>query len=42
MMNAEFNLVVLQGLPLKNAGIIANLMKEYRVWAVVIVTECFR
>jgi len=42
MMNPEFILVVLQGFPWLSGGIFAILMKEYRVWAVVIVTEYFR
>jgi hypothetical protein len=42
MMNPEFILIVLQGLPWLSGGIFAILMKEYRVWAVEIFTECFR
>jgi hypothetical protein len=42
MMNPEFILVVLQGLPLLSGGIFAILMKKYRVWVVEIVTKCFR
>jgi hypothetical protein len=42
MMNPEFILIVLQGLPWLSGGIFAILIKEYRVWVVVIVTEYFR
>ena len=42
MMNPEFILVVLQGLPLLSGGIFAILMKNTAEWVVEIVTKCFR
>jgi len=42
MMNPEFILVVLQGLPFLSGGIFAILMKKYQGWVVEIVTKCFR
>jgi hypothetical protein len=42
MMNPESILIVLQGLPWLSGGIFAILIKKYRVWVVVIVTEYFR